>query len=80
MAAERKLLFFLAWANEQPPEAYDHLAMAAAAEQQKHAAAAVAATGQRPAGAAQPGLLDLSGGTAGSSRGAAAAVLIEELP
>ena len=39
MAAERKLLFFLAWANEQPPQVYDMLALEAAAEHEKHAAA-----------------------------------------
>ncbi|KAL4452311.1 hypothetical protein ABPG75_007973 [Micractinium tetrahymenae] len=39
VAAERKLLFFLSWANEQPPEAYELLALAAAGEHQKHAAA-----------------------------------------
>lgn len=38
MAAERKLLFFLSWANEQPPEAYELLALAAAGEHHKHAA------------------------------------------
>lgn len=50
VAAERKLLFFLSWANEQPLEAYELLAMTTTAEHQKHAAALGA--GSQPAAAA----------------------------
>ncbi len=39
VAAERKLLFFLSWANEQRQELFDLLAMAVSAELQKHLAA-----------------------------------------
>lgn len=45
VAAERKLLFFLSWANEQLPEAYELLALAAAGEHQKHASAVAEGSG-----------------------------------
>ena len=52
VAAERKLLFFLSWANDQPPEAYDMLALAATAEHEKHVAALGAGPAAGPAAAA----------------------------
>lgn len=54
VAAERKLLFFLSWANEQPGELYELLALAAAGEHQKHAAAV--GSQAAPASAAAAGL------------------------
>ena len=36
LAAERKLLFMMAWANEQPGEGYSLLALAAATEHDAH--------------------------------------------
>lgn len=45
VAAERKLLFFLSWANEQLPEAYELLALAAAGEHQKHTSAVAEGSG-----------------------------------
>lgn len=87
VAAERKLLFFLSWANEQPGELYELLALAAAAEAQKHSQA----LGSHPAGAAggadglaaQLGATSLGSGRAAAQpeqpQGQAAAVLIEEL-
>ena len=65
MAAERKLLFFLAWANEQPQEAYGMLAMAVEAEGAKHQAAAGAAA-QGSAGGG-PGLVGALAGSAAES-------------
>lgn len=50
VAAQRKLVFFLSWANELPEEAYALLRAAVEAEQRKHAAtlpAAAAARGQQ---------------------------------
>lgn len=38
VAAERKLLFFLSWANEQLPEVYSMLALAVGGELEKHSA------------------------------------------
>ena len=89
VAAERKLLFFLAWANEQPAEVLEVLAMAATAEYQKHAAAVgdqpaapavgglearLATAGQSPAVQPQRGPTD-----ALSGQGQGGAALIEEL-
>ncbi len=93
MAAERKLLFFLSWANEQPGELYELLALAAAGEHEKHAAAvgsqaAPAAGGAAAAGlAAQLGSVSLGqagqpaahAGPEGGRPSAAPPVLIEEL-
>ena len=84
VAAERKLLFFLAWANEQPPEVYDLLALAVAAEHRQHAAAAAAAGGSPDiqVTGSQPGAGSSKGDGASSGGGAPAApraVLIEEL-
>lgn len=88
MAAERKLLFFLSWANEQPGELYELLALAAAGEHQKHAAAlgsqAVPAAGAAAGLATQLGSVSLGqagrqAGPAGAASSAAQTVLIEEL-
>lgn len=88
MAAERKLLFFLSWANEQPGELYELLALAAAGEHQKHAAAlgsqAAPAAGAAAGLAAQLGSVSLGqagqlAGPAGAMLSSPQAVLIEEL-
>lgn len=78
VAAGRKLLFFLSWANELPEERYAMLAAATAAELAKHAG--TLSPGE--AGGEQAGLAGLrlrdergSGGVAGSHGGP----LIEEL-
>lgn len=42
LASERKLTFFLSWANEQPQEAFGGLAAAAGAEHERHLAEIVA--------------------------------------
>lgn len=69
VAAERKLLFFLSWANDQPPEVYDTLALATAAEHEKHVAALGAGPAVGPAAAAM----------AAQQASGKPAVLIEEL-
>jgi hypothetical protein len=91
VAAERKLLFFLSWANEQPGELYELLALAAAGEHQKHAAAlgsqVAPAAGAVEGLAAQLGAVSLGqarqqaaqAGPAGAGTARATSVLIEEL-
>lgn len=81
MAAGRKLLFFLSWANELPGERYARLAAATAAELSKHASTLTpgAAGGQQAGLAALAGLRlrdEPGGGGAAASRGGP---LIEEL-
>lgn len=46
LAAQRKLLFFLSWANEQSPELYALLHLAVEAEHAQHAASLAPAAGQ----------------------------------
>ena len=70
VAAERKLLFFLSWANEQPGELFELLALAAAAEHQKHAAAL--GSQAPPAGGVAAGLAAQLGAVSlGAAAGAA---------
>lgn len=84
MAAERKLLFLLSWANEQPPDVYELLAMAATAECEKHRAA-LGSQAEEAAGSAAGAVAAAARQGASGERalGAAAptgpSVLIEEL-
>jgi hypothetical protein len=78
-AAERKLIFFLAWANEQAPEVYEMLALAAAAEHHKHASA-LSGKGP-PAGSRSTAQAALASGGANSERssaGATGSILTEQ--
>ncbi len=81
VAAERKLLFFLAWANEQPPEAYELLALGVAAEHRQHAAAVAAAAAAATGGTLGTAVTSsqFSAAHAEGSGGGNKAVLIEEL-
>lgn len=83
VAAERKLLYFMAWSNEQPQEEYSMLGLAVGAELQKHAAAAGLQAGGSGVSGSSLGI----GGTAGAGvqledaagRPAAAGPLVQEL-
>lgn len=89
MAAERKLLFLLSWANELPAEGYDRLAAAAEAEHRRHAAAGGHGGGRQPpssthaGGAASRMAAAAAAGAIGAVEGGwppgKARVLVEEL-
>ncbi|PSC72297.1 zinc finger HIT domain-containing 2 isoform A [Micractinium conductrix] len=89
VAAERKLLFLLSWANELPAEGYDRLAAAAEAEHRRHAAAGGHGGGRQPpssthaGGAASKMAAAAAAGAIGAVEGGwppgKARVLVEEL-
>lgn len=56
-AADRKLLFFSAWANEQPPQVFEMLAVAVTAEWQQHQAAVKPGQAGQPGQHGQPAML-----------------------
>ncbi|GAB4818983.1 hypothetical protein N2152v2_006029 [Parachlorella kessleri] len=79
VAAERKLLFFLSWANEQPQEAYGLLALAASTEAEKHLS--VLQGGGKAGSVEMPGVgrTDLLAGSAEPAGGHASGPLVQEL-